>query len=142
MRMIFVNLPVASVAASRKFFGALGFTFNEQFSNENSTCMVIEENIFAMLLEHERFQDFITGQISDATKATEVLTCLSADSRAQVDDTLAKALAAGGKPWKPILDMGPMYGCSFQDLDGHVWELMYMDQAAMAEVGEAAQVGA
>ena len=79
---------------------------------------------------------------ANATKATEVLTCLSADSRAQVDDTLAKALAAGAKPWKPILDMGPMYGCSFQDLDGHVWELMYMDQAAMAEMGEAAQAGA
>ena len=142
MRMIFVNLPVKSVEASRRFFGALGFDFNPQFSNESTACMVIEENIFAMLLEHERFQDFITGAISDATKATEVLTCLSADSRAQVDDTLAKALAAGGKPWKPILDMGPMYGCSFQDLDGHVWELMYMDQAAMAEVGEAAQVGA
>ena len=142
MRMIFVNLPVKSVAASRKFFGALGFTFNEQFSNENSTCMVIEENIFAMLLEHDRFKDFITGEISDATKATEVLTCLSADSRAQVDDTLAKALAAGGKPWKPILDMGPMYGCSFQDIDGHVWELMYMDQAAMAEMGEPAAANA
>lgn len=138
MRMIFVNLPVKSVAASRQFFGSLGFGFNEQFSDENTTCMVIEENIFAMLMEHVRFQDFITGEISDATKATEVLTCLSADSRAQVDDTLAKALAAGGKPWKPILDMGPMYGCSFQDLDGHVWELMYMDQAAMAEM-EAAQ---
>ncbi|KQW72204.1 glyoxalase [Phenylobacterium sp. Root77] len=138
MRMIFVNLPVKSVAASRQFFGALGFGFNEQFSDENTTCMVIEENIFAMLMEHVRFQDFITGEISDATKATEVLTCLSADSRAQVDDTLAKALAAGGKSWKPILDMGPMYGCSFQDLDGHVWELMYMDQAAMAEM-EAAQ---
>ncbi len=142
MRMIFVNLPVKSVETSRRFFGALGFEFNPQFSNENTACMVIEENIFAMLLEHERFQDFITGQISDATKATEVLTCLSADSRAQVDDTLVKALAAGGKPWKPILDMGPMYGCSFQDLDGHVWELMYMDQAAMAEMGEAAQAGA
>ena len=137
MRMIFVNLPVKSVEASRKFFGALGFTFNEQFSNENTTCMVIEENIFAMLLEHDRFKDFINGEISDASKATEVLTCLSAGSRAEVDDTLAKALAAGGKPWKPILDMGPMYGCSFQDIDGHVWELMYMDEAAMAAQAEA-----
>ena len=133
MRMIFVNLPVKSVAASRAFFGALGFSFNEQFCSENTACMVIEENIFAMLLEHERFQDFINGDIADAHKATEVLTCLSAASRAEVDGLLSKALAAGGKPWKPVLDMGPMYGCSFQDLDGHVWELMYMDQAAMAE---------
>ena len=139
MRMIFVNLPVKSVAASRAFFGALGFSFNEQFCSENTACMVIEENIFAMLLEHERFQDFINGDIADAHKATEVLTCLSAASRAEVDGLLSKALAAGGKPWKPVLDMGPMYGCSFQDLDGHVWELMYMDQAAMAE-GAAPQV--
>ena len=133
MRMIFVNLPVKSVAASRRFFGALDYGFNEQFSDENTACMVVDENIFVMLLEHHRFSDFITGEISDATKATEVLTCLSADSRAEIDDVLAKALAAGAKPWKPILDMGPMYGCSFQDLDGHVWEYMYMDMAAIGD---------
>jgi len=137
MRMIFVNLPVKNVAASRAFFGALGFSFNDQFCSENTACMVIEENIFAMLLEHERFKDFITGEIADATKATEVLTCLSADSRAEVDGFLSKALAAGGRAWKPNTDMGPMYGCSFQDLDGHVWEVMYMDQAMMAAMGEA-----
>ncbi|WP_374532547.1 VOC family protein [Phenylobacterium sp.] len=135
MRMIFVNLPVKSVAASRAFFGALGYGFNEQFSNEETACMVVDENIFVMLLEHQRFRDFITGEISDATKATEVLTCLSADSRAEIDDILAKALAAGAKPWKPVLDMAPMYGCSFQDLDGHVWEYMYMDMAAIGESG-------
>lgn len=135
MRMIFVNLLVKSVAASRAFFGALGYGFNEQFSNEETACMVVDENIFVMLLEHQRFRDFITGEISDATKATEVLTCLSADSRAEIDDILAKALAAGAKPWKPVLDMAPMYGCSFQDLDGHVWEYMYMDMAAIGESG-------
>ena len=138
MRMIFVNLPVKSVAASRRFFGALGYGFNEQFSDENTACMVVDENIFVMLLEHQRFRDFITGEISDATKATEVLTCLSADSRAEIDDILAKALAAGAKPWKPVLDMGPMYGCSFQDLDGHVWEYMYMDMAAIGDAMPAA----
>lgn len=138
MRMIFVNLPVKSVAASRKFFGALGFSFNEDFCSENTACMVIEENIFAMLLEHDRFRDFINGEISDATKATEVLTCLSASSRDEVDSLLKNALAAGAKPWKPNTDMGPMYGASFQDLDGHVWEVMFMDQAAMAQM-EAAQ---
>ena len=138
MRMIFVNLPVKSVGVTRKFFGALGFEFNPQFSDDHTACMIIDENIFAMFLEHGRFKDFITGEISDATKATEVLTCLSADSRAEVDDLLKKALAGGGKAWKPILEMGPMYGASFQDPDGHVWELMYMDQAAMAEMGEAA----
>jgi len=132
MRMIFVNLPVKSITASRAFFSALGFAFNEDFSNETAGCMVVEQNIFVMLLEHARFKDFITGDISDATKATEVLTCLSADSREAVDDMLAKALAAGGKPWKPIMDMGAMYGASFQDLDGHVWEVMYMDMSGAA----------
>ncbi|MBA4792121.1 MAG: VOC family protein [Phenylobacterium sp.] len=135
MRMIFVNLPVKDVEASKAFFAALGFGHNPQFSDETAACIVIDENIFAMVMSHEKFSDFITGEISDAHKATEVLTCLSANSRDEVDDLLAKALAAGAKPWKPIMDMGPMYGASFQDPDGHVWELMYMDMAAMEEAG-------
>jgi uncharacterized protein len=126
MRMIFVNLPVKDLGASKRFFGALGFDFNPRFSDDRAACMVVESNIFVMLLEEERFKEFIVGEISDATRATEVLTCLSADSRRDVDDMLAKALAAGGKPWKPIMNFGPMYGCSFQDLDGHVWEVMHM----------------
>ena len=133
MRMIFVNLPVKDVEASKAFFAALGFGHNPQFSDETAACIVIDENIFAMVMSHEKFSDFITGEISDAHKATEVLTCLSANSRKEVDDLLAKALAAGAKPWKPIMDMGPMYGASFQDPDGHVWELMYMDMAAMED---------
>ncbi len=132
MRMIFVNLPVKSVAASRKFFGALGFTFNEQFSNETTTAMVVEENIVVMLLEHARFRDFIQGEISDPAKGVEVLTCLSAGSRAEVEDTMTKALAAGAAPWMPPQDHGFMYGHSFRDLDGHVWEVMWMDPAAVA----------
>lgn len=136
MRMIFVNLPVKDLEASMRFFGALGFTFNPNFTDETAACMVIEENIFAMLLTEAKFRDFITGEISDATKATEVLTCLSCDSRAQVDDTLSKALAAGGKPWKPVMDYGFMYGASFQDPDGHVWELMWMDPAAAHKAPE------
>ena len=133
MRMIFVNLPVKDVEASKAFFAALGFGHNPQFSDESAACIVIDENIFAMVMSHEKFADFITGDISDAHKATEVLTCLSANSREEVDDLLAKALSAGARPWKPIMDMGPMYGASFQDPDGHVWELMYMDMAAMEE---------
>jgi len=129
MRMIFVNLPVRDLAATQRFFAALGFSFNEQFTDDTAACMVVDENIFVMLITHARFRDFITGEISDATKATEVLTALSAGSRSEVDDMLAKALAAGAKPWKPIMDMGFMYGCSFQDLDGHVWEVVYMDQS-------------
>ena len=127
MRMIFVNLPVKDLAASKAFFSALDFEFNADFSDDKAACMVVDTNIFVMLLVEERFREFITGDLVDATSATEVMTGLSADSRAQVDDLLAKAIAAGGKPWQPVIDDGPMYGGSFQDLDGHVWELMHMD---------------
>ena len=135
MRMIFVNLPVKDLPATRRFFNALGFSFNEQFSDDTAACMVVDENIFVMHLTEEKFAQFVNGAVGDPERQTQVLTCLSAASRAEVDGLLSKALAAGGKPWKPVLDMGPMYGCSFQDLDGHVWEVMFMDQAAMAEGG-------
>ncbi|MEV5593168.1 VOC family protein [Streptomyces sp. NPDC052496] len=128
MRMIFVNLPVKDIAASREFFARLGFTFNPQFSDEHTLCMVVEENICVMLLQEERFRDFINGDIADAAKTKEVLTCLSCDSRSEVDEMLAKARGAGASVWKPVMEAGPMYGASFQDLDGHVWELMHMAQ--------------
>ncbi|OJF96635.1 VOC family protein [Pararhizobium antarcticum] len=128
MKMIFVNLPVKDLEKSRAFFGALGYSFNADFSDETAACMIVSESIFVMLLTHPKFKDFITGEISDAHKATEVLTALTADSRAEVDDILAKALAAGASPWKPNLDLGFMYSCSFQDLDGHVWEYFHMAQ--------------
>ncbi len=131
MRNIFVNLPVKDLDASKRFFTALGFSFNSQFTNEQGACMVVEQNIYVMLLTEPRFRDFITGGIADPTQAVEVLTCLSAGSRAEVEDILAKALAAGAKPWKPAQDYGFMYGCSFQDLDGHVWEVMWMDPSAV-----------
>jgi predicted lactoylglutathione lyase len=126
MRMIFVNLPVKNLEASTEFFTALGFEFNDQFTTDDAACMIVDDNIFVMLLVESRFKDFINGEISDATQATEVLTCLSADSREQVDELVEKAIAAGGKPWKPAIEEGPMYGGSFQDLDGHVWELLHM----------------
>jgi predicted lactoylglutathione lyase len=128
MRMIFVNLPVKDLEASTTFFTALGFEFNDQFTTDDAACMIVDDNIFVMLLVESRFKDFINGEISDATRATEVLTCLSADSREQVDELVEKAIAAGGKPWKPTIEEGPMYGGSFQDLDGHVWELLHMRQ--------------
>ena len=131
MRMIFVNLPVKDLDASKSFFEALGFSINPQFTNENAACVVVDENIFVMLLTEPFFRTFINGEISDPA-ATEVLVCLSAASRGEVDELLSKAKAAGARDWKPIMDMGPMYGGSFQDLDGHVWELMYMDPAAVA----------
>jgi uncharacterized protein len=130
MRMIFVNLPVADLEASTAFYTALGFSRNPDFSDETASCMVVSEQIYVMLLTHEKFGSFINGEIADAKKTTEVLTCLSATSRDEVDGFKAKALAAGGSDWRPNLEMGPMYGCSFQDLDGHVWEVMYMDMSA------------
>ena len=132
-RMIFVNLPVEDLEASKRFFGELGFTFEEQYTDETAACMVIDDNIFAMLLTHEKFKQFINGDIADATRTTEVLNALSADSREEVDTLADKALAAGGGEWKPPMEMGPMYSRSFQDPDGHVWEIIYMDTAAMAE---------
>jgi uncharacterized protein len=131
-RMIFVNLPVNRVEESRAFFGKLGFDFNPQFSDEHVACMVVDDNIFVMLLEESRFKDFVNGDIADAHKTTEVLTCLSAGSREEIDQTVRTAIEAGGKPWKEPMDEGPMYGSSFQDLDGHVWELIYMEQPARA----------
>jgi predicted lactoylglutathione lyase len=121
MRMIFVTLPVEDLPASRAFFTALGFEFNTEFSDASCACMVVDRNIFVMLLVRQRF-----GRIADATAVTEVITCLSAESRQEVDDTVARAIAAGGKPWQPPVENGPMYGGSFQDLDGHVWELVHM----------------
>jgi predicted lactoylglutathione lyase len=128
MPMIFVNLPVKDLEASKRFFRELGFDFDPRFTDDKATCMVVDDNIFVMLLVEERFRDFINGDIADATTTTEVLTCLSAESREQVDEMVEKAIAAGGKPWKPALEEGPMYGGSFQDPDGHVWEVLYMEQ--------------
>jgi len=129
MRMIFLNLPVKDLEASRAFFIELGFGFNPEFTDDKAACMIVDENIFVMLLVEDRFKDFINDEIADATRTTEAITCLSADSREQIDETVAKAIAAGGKAWKPAIDQGAMYGGSFQDLDGHVWELMYMVQS-------------
>lgn len=126
MRMIFVNLPVKDLDASMGFWTELGFAFNSEYSDDRAACMVIDDNIFVMLLVEDRFRDFINGEIADATSTTEAITCLSADSKEQIDETIAKAIAAGGKPWKPTMEEGPMYGGSFQDIDGHAWELLYM----------------
>jgi uncharacterized protein len=124
-RMIFVNLPVKDLSAAREFFTKLGFSFNTAFSDGECACMVVDRNIYVMLLDRDRFADFVNGEVSDATKSTGVLLCLTVDSKDQVDRTVAAAIAAGGKRWKPMFTDGPMYGGSFQDLDGHVWELMY-----------------
>jgi uncharacterized protein len=141
MRMIFVNLPVKDLEASKRFFTSLGFTINHQFTDETAAAIVIEENIVAMLLTEEKFRGFINGEIADATRTKEALICLSAESAAEARRFREKAIAAGGKPWKDDQDYGSMYGVSFQDLDGHVWEVMWVDQAIVdqGEVERAVQ---
>jgi predicted lactoylglutathione lyase len=129
-RMIFVNLPVNDLADSKAFYTGLGFSINEQFSDDQAACIVVSETIYVMLLVEDRFKDFINGEISDAHQSSEVLLCLSAESRSEVDQLVAAALAHGGKPWKPVLEQGPMYGHSFEDPDGHVWEVLHMDMSA------------
>jgi predicted lactoylglutathione lyase len=130
-RKIFVNLPIKNMERSQAFFKSLGFSFNPQFTNEQGACMVVSDDIFVMLLVEPFFQTFTKKPIADATKTTEVLMCLSAESRAEVDELVKKAVAAGGTSPNPPQDHGFMYGHGFTDLDGHIWELAYMDPAAV-----------
>jgi predicted lactoylglutathione lyase len=131
VRMIFVNLPVTDLERARAFYGGLGFTFNEQFSDERTASVVIEENIVAMLLTRDRFADFVPGAVGDPAQATSVINALSAGSREEADDLYARAVASGGKAWQPAQDHGFMYGTSFTDPDGNVWEATWMDPAAI-----------
>ncbi|MER6117892.1 glyoxalase [Streptomyces sp. A0642] len=133
-QMIFVNLPVKDIQTTRSFFEKLGYSFNPQFSDEHTGCLVISDTIFAMLLEEPRFKDFTKKEIADASKSTEVILALSADSRERVDELVDAALAAGGSPANDTQDLGFMYGRSFQDPDHHIWEVVWMDPAA-AEAG-------
>jgi predicted lactoylglutathione lyase len=130
-QMIFVNLPVADVGTSKKFFTELGYSINPQFSDDNTACVVISDTIVVMLLNRPRYADFTKKEIADATKTSEVLLCLSAESRAKVDELVDKAFAAGGSPSGETQDHGFMYGRSFDDLDGHTWEVVWMDPAAV-----------
>lgn len=128
-KQIFVNLPVKDLKRSVDFFTALGFTFNPQFTDENATCMIIGDNIYAMLLVEKYFKTFIKKDVSDASKTTEVLTALSVESRDKVDEIVNKALASGGSPNLDTQDHGWMYSRSFQDPDGHIWEILFMDES-------------
>ncbi|MDZ5843058.1 VOC family protein [Stenotrophomonas maltophilia] len=125
--MIFVNLPVQDLDKSKAFFAALGYRFNPAFTDENAACMVVSDSIFVMLLVKPFFQQFTTKAIADAQAQTEVITCLSADSRNAVDVMVDKALAAGASELQPARDEGFMYQRGFQDLDGHLWEIAHMD---------------
>jgi predicted lactoylglutathione lyase len=137
---IFVNLPVKDLNKTMAFFTQLGFGFNQQFTDEKAACMVISEDILVMLLTEPFFKTFTKKEVADAAKTTEAIICLSADSRADVDALVAKAMNAGGTTHNAPQDHGFMYGHGFQDLDGHLWEVMWMDPAAVQQEQVAAAI--
>ena len=128
---IFVNLPVKNLHRSIEFFTKLGFAFNQQFTDETATCMIVTDDIFVMLLTEQKFKAFTPKEICDTKQYTEVLVCLSLESRAKVDEMVRKAVAVGGTTYNEAVDHGFMYGHGFQDLDGHLWELIYMEPSAI-----------
>jgi len=125
---IFINLPVKDLQRSINFFSKLGFMFNQQFTDETATCMIVSDTISVMLVTEEKFLSFSPNQICDTTKNTEVLNCLQVESKERVKELVSLAVAAGGSNYKESQDHGFMYGHGFRDLDGHVWELLFMQQ--------------
>jgi uncharacterized protein len=126
-RVLFLNLPVADLAASRAFFGALGFDFNEKFCGAGAACMPISEGAYVILLQRERFAEFVTKPVADAAVETALTASVSATSREEVDALAGAAIAAGAGPAKDPQDYGFMYLRTFHDLDGHLWEIVWMD---------------
>lgn len=129
--MIFVNLPIADLASSMAYYKALGFDHNPDFTDETAACIVISETIFVMVLTHEKFKQFARLPISDAKKETQALYALSRDSREAVDAIAEAGLKAGGKEVRDRQDMGFMYSRAVADIDGHVWEYVWMDMSGM-----------
>jgi uncharacterized protein len=139
-KMIFINLPVADLPSAMAFYEALGVTNNPQFTDETAACMVVSETIHVMLLTHDKWRQFTSKTIPDAQTSAQVLLCLSADSKDEVSGYVEKAVAAGGKgDPTPTQDLGFMYGRSFEDLDGHIWEVMWMDMAGASQVLQPAE---
>jgi predicted lactoylglutathione lyase len=130
-RLLFLNLPVADLTASRAFFAELGFDFDEKFCDEGAACMVVSDQAYVMLLQRDRFADFVTKPVADPAEATALTACVSAESRTEVDSLAAAATAAGAGPAKDPQDYGFMYQRSFHDLDGHLWEIAWMDPVAV-----------
>jgi predicted lactoylglutathione lyase len=128
---IFVNLPVKDLDKSKAFFAKLGYSFNPQFTDETAASMVISEDIYAMLLTHEKFKQFTPKAIADASKTSEVLIALSVESKDKVNELVDNAIKAGGSETRDPQDYGFMFGRSFNDLDGHIWEVIWMDPAAI-----------
>jgi uncharacterized protein len=133
---IFVNLPVKDLNKTIDFFTKLGFKFNPQFTDENATCMIVGEDIFVMLLVEKFFKTFTKKEISDTSKSTEVIVALSVEGREKVDQMINKAIESGGRESRQPQDHGWMYGRSFEDIDGHIWEIIYMDESAMKNDGK------
>ncbi|MEW9700628.1 VOC family protein [Paenibacillus sp. SI8] len=129
----FVNLPVKDLNRTKEFFSSIGFEFNPQFSDENSACLVVNDNTFVQLLTESYFRTFITKPMADVASAAAGIIALSADSREHVDELANKALAAGGKESKAPVDHGFMYVRSFEDLDGHLWEIAFFDPSAYSQ---------
>jgi predicted lactoylglutathione lyase len=129
--MIFVNLPVKDLERSKKFFTALGYSFNPQFTDEKAGCLVISDTIYAMLLTESYFKSFTKKDVPDTGKTSEVIVALSADSKQQVDELVDKALASGGQPSVDTNDQGFIYERTFQDPDGHLWSVVWMDPSAV-----------
>ncbi|MBR0751829.1 lactoylglutathione lyase [Bradyrhizobium jicamae] len=133
-KMIFISLPVGNLARATAFYEAVGASRNPQFSDDTASCMVISETIQIMLMTHDKFRTFSPKPISDAKTSNQVLLCLTADSRAEVDDVVARATSAGGRPDpSPVDEYDFMYGRSFEDLDGHMWGVNWMDLEAAAK---------
>jgi predicted lactoylglutathione lyase len=137
-RMLFLNIPVADVARSRAFFAQLGFSFNPDMTDESAACMLVGEQAYVMLLSREKFAQFAKRPLADPSTHTQALYCFSAASRAEVDAVSAAALDAGGTEADEAEDLGFMYSRSFYDLDGHGWQVMWMDPAAAQQSSEAA----
>ena len=132
-RKIFVNLAVKELGRSVDFFTKLGFEFDPRFTDEQATCMIVSDDAFVMLLVEDRFKDFTRKDLADPTRQTEAILALSAESRTQVDQLAETALEAGGASANDPMDQGFMYGRSFEDLDGHIWEIIWMDPSAIAQ---------
>ena len=128
---IFVNLPVKNLNKTIEFFTKLGFKFNPQFTDENATCMIVCEDIFVMFLVEKFFKTFTKKEICDTSKNTEVIVALSVEGREKVDKMINKAIEAGGRESREPQDHGWMYGRSFEDINGHLWEIIYMDENAL-----------
>ena len=126
-RMIFVTLPVADLPTSRDFYTSLGFPVNDTFSDDQVAAIVVSDAIVVMLLSRDRFAEFVTGSVGDPRNGPTTIACLSAESPQEVDRLVDTAIACGGSPWLPKMQEGPMYGHSFADPDGHVWEVLHMD---------------